>query len=155
MSLYSVFKTDHSKEREGRWFELVGIKNEDGTEPGFKMARMSRANPEYQAAIERLSKDIKQAVDLDTLTEDVAGPIMRGVFVETILLDWRNVYDENGQAIPYSKEAALKLFTELPDLYLVLVDEASKLSNFRARELDEVAKKSSARSRKPLGTEST
>lgn len=142
MGLYDTFKTNNSQEREGKWFYLTGVKNDDGTEPGFKMARMSKSNPAYQSAMERVAKDLRQAIALDTLSEDVAGPVMRRVFVEVVLLDWKDVYTENGQAIPFSADNATKLFEELPDLYFILVEEAQKLSNFRAGEINAVAKKS-------------
>ena len=125
--------------------------NRDGSEPGFKMARMHKNNPAYQAAVDKIAKDLRQAIELDTLTEDIAGPVMKGVFVESVLLDWRNVQEKDGTPIPYSKEAAEKLFDELPDLYMLLVDEAKKLGNFRTKEIEEVSKKSSLPSKTPTG----
>lgn len=142
MSLYGTFKTNTEQEREGKWFDLQGVINPDGSTPGFRMARMSRSNPTYQAAMEKHGKDLRQALEMDVLTEDMAGPIMRGVFIDTILLDWRNVYDEAGVKLPYSKAEAASLMEDLPDLYMLLVSEAQKLGNFRATKLEEVAKKS-------------
>lgn len=155
MGLYSVFKTNNALEREGRWFDLTSIKNDDGTVPGFKMARMHKNNPEYQSRLERLSKELRQAIELDTLTEDIAGPVMRGVFVEAVLLDWRNVFDEDNKPIPFSKENADKLLSELPDLYLILADEARKLGNFRNAQVEEVAKKSLPPLKTPSGNDAT
>lgn len=149
MSLYSAFKTDKTQERQGRWFDIAAVINSDYTKPGFKMARMGQANPEFQAAIEEQSKELKQALDLDLLTDAIASPVLRRVFIDTVLLDWRNVYGEAGEVIPFSKEAATKLFEELPDLFLLLAEEARKLSNFRAKEVEEVGKKSSPLSNKP------
>jgi hypothetical protein len=151
VSLYSAFKTDKTQERQGRWFDIAGVVNPDGTKPGFKMARMSSGNPAYQAAIEAAAKDMRQALDLDLLTEETASPVMRRVFVDTVLVDWRNVYDEAGNSLPYSKEAAEKLFEELPDLYLTLAEEARKLANFRTKEVEAVAKKSPQSSSKLSG----
>lgn len=147
MGLRSTFKTNNELERQGRWFDITSVKNANGTSPGFKMARMHKNNPEYQAAIERIAKDLRQAIDLDVLTEEIASPVMQGVFVDVILLDWRNVWDDsegNGVEveIKFSKEAASRLMAELPDLYLLLVDEAKKLANFRDAEVAAVTKKS-------------
>lgn len=137
--LYATFQTDTTLEQEGKWFAFVGVKNADGTEPQFLMARMSSTNPAYQAAIEKHSKNLRQAMDLDTLTEDVAGPVMKGVFVDTILLDWRDVKDPKGNPLNYSKANATKLVADVPNLYLALVEEARKLSNFRAAAIEQVA----------------
>lgn len=148
MGLYSTFKTNSDLERQGRWFDIVSVKNADGTHPGFKMARMHKNNPEYLAAIEKVSKDLRQAIELDVLTEEAASPVMRRVFIETILLDWRNVFvpdpanDRQEIEIRYSKEEADKLMSELSDLYMLLVEEAKKLGNFRDAEVSAVAKKS-------------
>ena len=158
MSLRSTFKTNNELERQGRWFDIVSVRNANGTVPGFKMARMHKNNPEDLAAMERIAKDLRQAIDLDVMTEEVASPIMRGVFVETILLDWRNVFDvvEGGSTeveVPFDKAAADKLMSELPDLYLMLVEEAKKLGNYRDAEVSAVSKKSLPPSKKPLGSD--
>jgi hypothetical protein len=147
MGLRSTFKANNELERQGRWFDIQSVRNANGTVPGFKMARMHKNNPEYLAAMEKIAKDLRQAIDLDVMTEEVASPIMRGVFVETILLDWRNVWDDpEGTGVevevPYSKGMADKLMAELSDLYLLLVDEAKKLGNFRDAEVSAVSKKS-------------
>lgn len=134
MTLFTAFKTNTDAEVTGRWFDLPTL-NTDGTKPGFKLARMATTNPVYQTAIERLSKELRRDIELDLLTEAVAGPVMRGVFVDTILKDWRNIYDEQDQPLDFSKEAAAELFKVLPDLYLMLVEEARKLANYRAESI--------------------
>lgn len=143
MSLRKTFGTNKELERTGRWFDLGVAPNPDKTLPGFKMARMSASNPAYQAAVERISQDLQIAIELDRLNEEVAGPIMRQVFVETILLDWRNVWidDNDTGPTPYDKDVALRLFEELPDLYMTLFNQAKKLSNFRDNDIEEVAGK--------------
>jgi len=160
MGIRSTFATNNQLEREGRWFDLTSVKNKNGTSPGFRLARMHKNNPEYSAAVEKIAKELRQAIDLDILTEDVASPIMRRVFVETVLLDWRNFWDDaegNGVEveIPYSKEAADKYMTEFTDLYMLLIEEARKLSNYRKAEVTAVSEKSSQRLNKPSGNDAT
>lgn len=153
MGLYSSFKTDNVAEREGKWFDLVNFPNKDGTVPGFLMARMHENNPAYLTAMERISKDMQQAITLDALTEETARPVMRKVFVDVVLLNWRNVYldDEQSDALVYTKAAADQLMTELPDLYQLLTTEAKKLGNFKQLQLEETAKKSQQPLSKPSG----
>lgn len=45
--------------------------------------------------------------------------IMAKVAAETIILDWRNIADEDGNNVPFSKETALEYFTD-PDFSLLL-----------------------------------
>lgn len=137
MGLFKTFQTNGVAERSGKWFE-VGEPNEDGTKPKFLLARMASTNPAYQAALERVAKETRSEMELDILTEDRAGPIMRRVFVDTILLGWQNVQEEDGTVLEYNKDTALSLLEQLPDLYLVLRTEASRLANYRAVELETV-----------------
>lgn len=146
MGLFGVFKANNELERSGRWFDLPVVRNDDGTVPGFKMARMHANNPAYQAALERVSDDIQMAMETGTLNEATAGPVMRGVFLDTILLDWRNVIDDTGEftgtkgkAIPFNRENADKLLVLVPDLFQILMTEAKKLGNFRSKEVEKIA----------------
>lgn len=127
--LYGVFKTDNELEVAGKWFDFSP--NTDKTIPGFKLARMSDTNPRYQSAIEALSKELGRDIELDILTEERAKPHFMKVFLDTILVDWRNVQDAKGNEIPFTKENAAAIFHDLPDLYRVLINEAKKLTNYR------------------------
>jgi hypothetical protein len=123
----------------GRWFNFEP--NADGSIPGFKLSRMSDSNPAYQAELERVAKDIQLDLAADNLTTERHGPILKTLFVNKILMDWRNIQDEDGNEIPLSKENAMALFNELPDLYVALRELASKMSSFRGKELEAIAKK--------------
>jgi len=143
MGLYNTFQSDSVREREGRWFEVAAAANNDKTIPGFKMARMHTNNPAYQAALERIYKEHGSSIENDIFESAKARPLLLQVFAETVMLDWRNVQPlDNGVAIPYSSEAAIKLLEDLPDLYDLLRDYAKKLGYFRRKEEEEATKKS-------------
>lgn len=139
MGLYNTFATNRDAEVSGVWQEFPA--NDDGTVPGFLVARMGRTNPEYQAAVERLAKKYKRDIELEILDNKTADPVFREVFVDTVLRGWRNVQDANGKEIPFSKENALKLFEDLPDLYDYLVNKAKALATFRDIEVETAAGK--------------
>lgn len=139
MSLFNTFGTDKALETSGVWIDFPA--NDDGTVPGFLITRMSSSNPEYQKALEKVSKKYKQDINLDLLSEEVAAPVFREVFVETILKDCRHIQDPKGQAIDYSRANMLQLMTDLPDLYAYLVDKAKSLATFRKTQLDAAVKK--------------
>ena len=44
-------------------------------------------------------------------------------FVKDVLLGWENITDLDGNVIPFSEEIAIKLFKDLPMLYIDLVDK--------------------------------
>lgn len=146
MSLLSAFKTDKKKEATGFWFEDTGVINDDETTPGFLLARASASNPKFAKGAEAIGKKFKRQLETDSLSNEVARTLNKALFLDTILLDWRNVWlptdDDSGteHLVPYSRENADKLFDLLPDLYELLEGEAKKLSNFRDAEIENDAK---------------
>lgn len=130
MSLHKQFKTDAKKEQEG--VEITYGPNADGTIPTFRVLRRGPSNDRYAKALERESAPYRRLLELGTLDPKVQERIMRRVFCTSVLVSWDNVQNEKGEAIAYSIENAISLFTELPELYLDLSDQAGKLSSFRA-----------------------
>lgn len=138
MSLYSQFATNKEAEAEGAWTEYGP--NEDGTIPRFKLSRMSKSNKRYQKELERATKPHRRSMELETMDNDLAEKLMMEVFVDTILLDWENIDDKEGNRLSFSRENALKLFKDLPELYDDLQDKARKASLFREASLEDEAK---------------
>jgi hypothetical protein len=139
MSLFKAFATDHDKEASGFWFEDTGVVNKDKTTPGFLLARASRANPRFAKATEKLGKKFQRQLANDLLPAEKALELNKAMFLDTILLDWRNVYDEDEQPIQFTRDNADKLITLLPDLYELLEQAANRASNFRDDEIEEDA----------------
>ena len=79
-------------------------------------------------------------VPIDSLPKKAADELAIGIFIDTILLDWKNVTDRTGTEIVFSKEAARKLLNDLPNLFIVLQAEANKMSNYTKASLDAAAK---------------
>lgn len=140
MDIWGAFETDTKKVTEGVWLDFVSTPNRDGTVPGFCVAHMDENNPEYAAEAERRLAHLRRDVDAGLMTNALAVPIMRKLFAERILLDWRNVHDKDGNAIEFTKENAEKFLTALPQLYKMLLAEAQKLQNFRAGSIEVTAK---------------
>ena len=69
--------------------------------------------------------------------EDKAAALMAQAIAETIILDWENVADRNGDMMEYSPARAKQLLIDLPDLRQIIMEEASKASNFIAKEVEE------------------
>jgi hypothetical protein len=158
MSLYSQNKTSNKLENEGVWFDLR--KNEDGTMQSFKIARMALSNVKYAAAIRRIQKQYKKMLQLDILPPETADRVSNEAFVETVLLDWRNIthpVDAKGAFVtfehgeptteivgekpfPFNTVNALKLITDLPDVYKVLESVANEAEAYRVAALETDAK---------------
>jgi len=141
VSLSSQFATDKQAEVDGVWVEYGA--NKDGSVPGFKISRMSKANKKYTKALERATRPHRRAIELETMNNDLAERLFMEVFVDTVLLDWRNVSlsDVSGEKkaegyADYSKANALSLFERLNELYDDLQEKAKKASLFRDETLE-------------------
>jgi hypothetical protein len=138
MSIYEQFETNKEKEIGGVAVEYGA--NKDGSIPTFYVTRMSRSNKKYIKNLEKATRPHRRAIELETMQPDQAEKISMGVFVETVLLGWKNVQNRKGEVVTFTKEAATKLFNELPDFYDDLQSKASKASLFRDEALEEEAK---------------
>lgn len=137
MSLYSDFETNKDLETNGVKVEYGP--NKDKTIPTFFIRRMSRSNKKYTKGLEKATRPHRRAIELETMQTSQAEKISMEVFVETILVGWENVQNRKNEVVPYTKEAATKLFNELPDFYDDLQGKASKASLFRDESVEEEA----------------
>lgn len=143
MSLYQLFKTDKNLEKDGIWLEY-GM-TDDQRPIRIKIARAGGSNTAYSKALEKAARPHRKAIQTQTLDNKVADAMYKGVFAETVVLDWENVEfpvkDDEGnvtgmEARPYSKDNALQLFNDLPDLFLDLREQAANVSLFREEILE-------------------
>lgn len=132
VSPYDIFSTEEN-------LEVSGVEVAIG-QMFFTLARAGGQNMKFKKAAQAKFKPYEFAIANDALSERQAQELVVDVFVDTVLLGWRNVYGRDKVLIPYSKEAAIKLLLDLPDLFLRLQNEASTMSNFRKKGIEEVAK---------------
>lgn len=137
-SLYRNYATDTQKEIQG--VEVKFDANDDETIPTFVISRMGESNKEYTKALERATAPYKRQIQMKTMSADLSKSLFLEVFATTVLRGWSNVYDENGNAIGFSKENAVKILTDLPDLYNELLTQAGDAALFRKDSLEQDAK---------------
>lgn len=140
MSLRKTFKTDKQAEVEGVDFEIA-VNDHNGQPIIFRLARMSQANKRYTKALNEATKPHMAAIQNDAMDNELARKMLQKVFVDTILLGWSNLPksdltgDPNDtEELEFTKENALALFEEMPDLYNDLESRAQKASAFREKE---------------------
>jgi len=106
LELSSLF-TDPEKENAGVWVTYAS---------GFevKIARLN--SKKYKEFMLRIGKDRARSFENKTMDPDEADNIMREAIANTILLDWRNMYDK-GKPVPFSKELALEIMEKSYDFY--------------------------------------
>lgn len=132
MSLFKQFGTNKNLERTGITVRYDDDDAPEGVEsPEFTVARAGGSNIAYQKALDREMKPLRRALVANTVSMETLNRLQRKVFIETCLLGWKHVRDAAGKLIEFSKEAAEKLFTELPELYDDLTRQASTVSLFQ------------------------
>lgn len=136
-SIYSHFKTDKSKEREGEWVEYRG-----GVQ--LLIARSGGANSRFSHVFERRSEPHQRKLRTgEKLGEETASRLLAETYAETVVLGWRTrdletnviendiVYGEDGEPIRYSFEAVVKLLTDLPDFFAQVREDAGNFATFK------------------------
>lgn len=142
MSLHKTFKTDHNLEIEGVWLEYGHVENADGTPDQTRpirilVARAGGANVAFQKALEKATKPHRTALRVGTMSNSSADNLYKEVFASTVLKGWINVQNAAGDFLEFSKENALAIFEELPDLYADIRDQATAISIFRETLIEE------------------
>jgi hypothetical protein len=145
MSLRKTFKTDKTAEVDGVWQEIA-INDHNGRPVRVKLARMSNSNKRYTKALNAATKPHQSAIQNDALDQELAKSLLQEVFAETVLLDWDNLpksdltgVETDDELLPFSKENALALFAEMPDLYDDWESRAQKAAAFREKEREAAA----------------
>lgn len=130
MDIRKKFGTDPAKELEGIWVAW-------DDETSFLIARWGNAN--HKKVMEQLTKPYRTQLRHGQIAEKAANEIMFGSMAQGVLLDWKGVY-ANDEPLPYTKESAKTLLSELPELSKFVQEIAHNLQVFQ-REDDEEATK--------------
>lgn len=133
MNLYKTYKADDDLEKQGITLQL-------GEDVSIRLARAGGSNQKYGKLFGEKIKPYRRQMDNGTLDDAVASRIMAEVYADTIVLGWSGVTDENGNHLEFTRDNCIKLFTDLPELFRVVQEEAGRLANFRQAEREEDAK---------------
>jgi hypothetical protein len=133
---------DREASKEGVWIEMIDV---DGTKFGsYKCRLLGDGNLEYRAArrrrLARLSKAQQFALRAENADFELAHEIDVDIFIEAILVDWKDVLDDKGKAVAYSEKSAKALFMQEQWLFELLEEEAGRMANFRRQEREDTAK---------------
>jgi len=127
-SAYALFESSAEAEANGVWIPIGPFK--------FKIARAGGGNQAFSKEAMKRFKPFQAAISNETMPKEIADQMVIDIFVDTIVLDWKDVGDREGKPIEFSKEAAKTLLTELPNLFQELQAQAQKTGNFRKENLE-------------------
>lgn len=123
-NLDKFFKTDAHLEAKGVWFEVS-----DGVR--FLVSRFGGMNSmEVKKAMAKYHRPYAKSIERGTLRQDQERKINAQVFVEACLLNWEGV-EVDGEVLLFSKEKAVELFCQLPELLDTLFDYSSSTESYK------------------------
>lgn len=125
VNLQKKFKTDDN-------LEVNGIIIKMDEELTFTIARAGGANKAFNRKTRKATQPYRRQIASGAVDDELMAGIMKKVFCQTCLKAWTGVTDENGKAVPCNVENALALFTELPELYDQLQEDATNAQLFLA-----------------------
>lgn len=140
MSLYKTYETDESIEKDGQAFQMG--EDSQGRPIDFICRRAGGANGRFQKSFEEKSRPVRHILNSKTpgaVSAKTQERVMREVFVDSVLVGWRNVEGRDGQPMEFNRENALKLFTDLPDLFRELLSMTQEGAAFRRIQREEEA----------------
>lgn len=132
MNVYDMFRTDAGLERSGVWLDYGPFK--------FLLARAGGSNIAFQRILAAKLKPLRRQIEMETMADEQARRLLVETYAEAVVLGWEGITDEKGTPLEFTKENAIKVLSDLPDLFRDIQNQAGSLSMFRAREVQAVAK---------------
>lgn len=124
MGFFKRYKTDKTLEENGVWVDL-------GEDVHVLVGRLtSKRTREVRRRLMRPYESMRE------VPPELEDKINIQVMAEAVLLDWRGITDEEEKAIPYSREAAIKLLSDFPDFRDEVAGASLRRDIFRANELE-------------------
>ncbi len=132
-SIYELFETDSTMEQQGVVVDF-------GPYGRFKVARASGNNIKYAQSFQKHNRPYQKMQRRGTMPEELARQVLAKVYAESILLDWEGVIGRDGKNIPFSKENAIKVMLDLPDLFTQIIAESQNAESYRKEYVEDATK---------------
>lgn len=138
----TAFRNNYSVDSEkiAKGVPVLYPANDDGTIPVIYVTRMDETNREYAKALKNAMKPYQREIELKILSDEKDNEIFLDVFCGVVVRGWENVQTDEGNFISFSKEAAIKLFSDYPDALKPARDAAQNEALFRLAKLESQAK---------------
>lgn len=140
-SMYGAFETSKEMERQGIWLDYGDFR--------LRIARAGGSNKNYQKAMEAKTRPHRKAIEAESFENDRALEILKEVYADHVVLAWETKQDgewisgieaQDGSLLPFGRDNVVATFTNLPDLFTEVQQQASKANLYRAQLLEEAAK---------------
>ena len=81
--------------------------------------------------MEALVKPYRRQIQAETIDNKVLEKLVMQAFAETVVLGWENVEGRDGTVLEFNVANVIQLFTDLPDLFKDVQEQAQKAVLFR------------------------
>ena len=129
---YALYGTSEKNEKEGVVIDY-----------GTFAIRIKRAGPSNLAFVRetrKIQEKYGRKLELNVMSDDDIRNIYFELFAKTVIVDWSGVVDEKGNEMECTPVNCIKLFTDLPDLYTDLQEQATNYETFRDTSFEETVK---------------
>ncbi len=110
--------------------------------------RAGGSNEKFNTVFSQKMKPYQRRYENGTLDEETSRRILMEAFAEAVVVDWdiskETATDESGNKLKCTKDNIMWLFTEFPDLFSAVQEDAFKVSTFRAENKETASKNSKA-----------
>lgn len=127
MDLRATYGTDAALEADGIDLHLGGGAY-------LTLARAGGGNARYEACMRRLFAPHRRALAAGTLDEKTASEIMQQAYAEAVVIGWRGI-ELDGEPLPFSVANVRRVFSEFPEVWRIVQEEANKFANYRAEDI--------------------
>lgn len=127
-NLHRIFATDERLEEDGAW---VTVNDLYGLKIKVRRLRAEASLKAYEDIVRETFGEGKLRKP-DDLTQGQSQEILVRQLARAVLIDWRGVYDEDGNPVPYSEEAALNLLA-MKDFREFVYQSANERDTFRTK----------------------
>lgn len=145
-SMYGQYKTDES-------FEQNGVHTQFGN-ARILLARAGGANKRFARAFERETRPMRRALESGVVDNDQSRIAMQRIYADAVVLGWETnvgngtedwqpgIEGPDGDILPFTRENVIATFQALPDLFNDVIQEASRINNYRMQLLEDDQKNS-------------
>lgn len=133
MGLYDKLETDRDLETGS------GVVLDYGDGVKIRIHRAGGSNQKFTNRQTVLIKPFQRQINNDTLPPEKGRELNIQLYAETVIVGWEGVTDRDGNPLPFTKENAIRVMTDLPDLFSDLVASANDRALFRKAEQEEAA----------------
>lgn len=139
-SIFDAYETDATAEKSG-----VEIKADLFPDAVFIVSRAGGANEEYAKEAEKRYRPHRRAIQNNKLDTELATKLAMELFVDVQLKGWRGVQHRDPTTkqivdLPFTRENAIRVLTQLPELHIELQQKAQKMQTFQREQEEEDSK---------------